>query len=186
MEKKYKNGDKHPAKDLVFWSYLANGAKEQWCSPKSYKNKIKKRKEYQKSEKGREYQRQWYLKNKEKKLNQGKVNLKKRGEQAPLRCLYSSAKSTCKRRRFKFLINVEFIEQLWVEQEGKCFYTGIEMKHSAFKKDPFQVSIDRVDSKKDYTEDNTVLCCQSINYAKNSYKVVEFTLFLEALKLINK
>ena len=56
------------------------------------------------------------------------------------------------------------------------------MKYIAFKKDPFQVSIDRSDSSKDYTEDNVVLCCQAVNYLKNDYTIEDFNNFLKELK----
>jgi hypothetical protein len=62
------------------------------------------------------------------------------------------------------------------------------MKYIAFNKNPFQVSIDRIESSKGYTKNNTVLCCQSINYMKNDYPIESFNLFFnslqDALKLI--
>ena len=63
------------------------------------------------------------------------------------------------------------------------------MKLTARQKDPYQVSIDRISSNLGYTEENTVLCCQAINYMKNDYSLEDFNLFKnslqEALKLIN-
>jgi hypothetical protein len=49
-------------------------------------------------------------------------------------------------------------------------------------KHPQHPSLDRIDSEKGYTKNNVVLCCQSINFAKHSYKVEEFLNFLKLIK----
>lgn len=68
---------------------------------------------------------------------------------------------------------------MYARQEGKCFYTGVDMIIGDFLRKP---SIDRVNSKKGYTTANTVLCCHSINLAKNSSGYEEFKNFLEEIK----
>ena len=56
------------------------------------------------------------------------------------------------------------------------------MKLTARQKDPYQVSIDRINSNLGYTEENTVLCCQAINYMKNDYSLKDFNLFKNSLQ----
>ena len=44
------------------------------------------------------------------------------------------------------------------------------------------LSIDRIDSNLGYSIENTVLCCQSINYMKNDYSLKDFNLFINSLQ----
>lgn len=67
---------------------------------------------------------------------------------------------------------------LYGKQQGKCYYTGIDMKIGDFLRKP---SIDRVNSLKGYTTANVVLCCHSINLAKNNSSEKEFKKFLKEL-----
>lgn len=77
-------------------------------------------------------------------------------------------------------VDKEFILNLWQKQEGKCFYTGVEMelgKHKE-KKDFYNanfnvISIDRFDSSKGYTKDNTILCCWGVNKMKQEMSYEE-------------
>ncbi len=97
--------------------------------------------------------------------------------------LFSSCRATaCKRKKItSFDITLETIRNLWSKQQGKCYYTGIEMILIARQKIPSQVSIDRIDSEKGYTIKNTVLCCQAINFCKNDYTPAQFNEFLEKI-----
>ena len=185
--KKYKRGDIHPETGKIFSHYRGNG-KEQWYSQEAWDKKIQRQKEFIKTDKSKEYQKQWYLKNKTKKLEQSKISSEKLVEEYPLKALLSSIKSGAKHRNLDFEIDYKFIQKLWKIQKGLCYYTKVPMKLTARKKDPYQVSIDRIDSSLGYTEKNTVLCCQAINYMKNDYSLEDFNLFKnslqEALKLI--
>ena len=181
MKHVYKRGYINNETGLIFSHYRGNG-KEQWYSQEAWDNRIKKQKEFIKTDKSKEYQKQWYLKNKDKKLKQSKVNSKKLVEEYPLRALLSSIKSGAKTRNLDFEITYKFIQELWVNQKGLCYYTNIPMKLTARQKNPYQVSIDRMDSSLGYTEENTVLCCQCVNYMKNDYLLKDFNLFIDSLK----
>lgn len=187
MKKIHKRGDVNSKTRMIFSHYKGNG-REQWYSKEVWDNKKQKQKEFIKTDKSKEYQKQWYLKNKAKKLKQSKINSKKLVEEYPLKALLSSIKSGAKNRNLDFEITYEFIQKLWVNQNGLCYYTNVPMKLIARQKNPYQVSIDRIDSSLGYTKENAVLCCQSINYMKNDYSLEDFNLFInslqEALKLI--
>lgn len=80
------------------------------------------------------------------------------------------------RRGFKWLLSREFVERLIKEN---CVYCG--SKPSNIKKTKNSIGnglvysgIDRVDSHKDYTEDNVVPCCRICNYAKSSMDLIKF------------
>ena len=186
-DNKFKRGYINPETGMIFSHYKGNG-KEQWYSQESWDKRIQKQKEFIKTNKSKEYQRQWYLKNKAKKLEQSKINNQKLVEEYPLKALLSSIKSGAKNRNLDFEIDYSFIQKLWDKQKTLCYYTKVQMKLTARQKDPYQVSIDRINSNLGYTEENTVLCCQAINYMKNDYSLEDFNLFKnslqEALKLI--
>lgn len=179
--KKYKRGDIHPETGKIFSHYKGNG-REQWYSQEAWDKRIQRQKEFNKTDRSKEYQKQWYLKNKAKKLKQSKINSKKLVEEYPLKALLSSIKSGAKNRKLDFEIDYEFIQKLWKIQKGLCYYTKVPMKLTARQKNPYQVSIDRIDSSLGYIKENTVLCCQSINYMKNDYSLKDFNLFINSLQ----
>lgn len=75
-------------------------------------------------------------------------------------------------------INAEFLRELLITQDNKCYYTGVFLE-KIDRNSPYIISVDRKDSSKRYTKDNVVLCCRSINYAKNNMDIDVFTSFLE-------
>ena len=79
-----------------------------------------------------------------------------------------SWKQSAKHRNIEWNLTLEFIESLPLI----CAYTGrqltLETNHIN------TISLDRIDNKKGYTEDNVVLCCVYINLAKNDLELNEF------------
>lgn len=62
------------------------------------------------------------------------------------------------------------IRDLYTQQQGKCYYTGLEMKLKCeTTRDPLMLSCDRLDSSKGYTRGNAVLCCYGINMLKGMH-----------------
>ena len=60
----------------------------------------------------------------------------------------------------------------WVAQKGKCAVTGMPLstvKGTQQVKNPWATSIDRVDHRKGYTDDNTRLVTHWYNNAKNTW-----------------
>lgn len=187
MEREWKYGDVNPETGLIYWS-KSNKDKtgHQWCSPEAFARRIDKRKEYQKSEQSKEYQKQWYQKNKLKSQEYSSKAYMKKREENPFIFLYYYAVQASKRktRILEIDITPDYVKELWEQQKGRCFYTGLPMIISPTKKSPFHPSIDRRECSKGYIKGNVVICCQSINYAKSNYSENEFKEFLEALKLI--
>jgi hypothetical protein len=80
---------------------------------------------------------------------------------------------------FIFSITKEFLIDLYNKQNGKCYYSDIKMRIEIEKRnrnnnDYYSLSVDRLDSLKGYTEDNTILCCSVINIMKNGLSEQEF------------
>lgn len=71
----------------------------------------------------------------------------------------------------------KFLFKLWIDQEGLCEYTKIEMTPKS--KQPNTVSVDRIYSidsngKAPYSKNNIVLCCNPINIMKNTFDPHDF------------
>lgn len=74
------------------------------------------------------------------------------------------------RREVEF--DLDWLEEQWHRQEGKCHYTGWNMQLSG----PLALkpTLERIDSSKPYLKDNVVLVCRQANWAKNNYTLQEF------------
>jgi hypothetical protein len=179
----WKRGDVNPETQMIFSHYRANG-KIQWYSIEAWNNRKLRQQEVNEKPETKKYFREWYIKNKKKHIEINKIATEKRKEEFPLRLLLSSIRSGAKKRKLIIDIDNAYILNLWNEQKGLCHYTNIPMKYVARNKNPFQVSIDRIDSSMGYIKGNVVLCCQAINYMKNDYSIVVFNEFLNMLKLI--
>jgi hypothetical protein len=96
-----------------------------------------------------------------------------------------------KRRKNKNLntdITINFLKNLWEEQKGICPYTNIPLnlmkhntKHHIY---PFYswASLDRIDSKIGYTQNNVEFVSLAINYMKNKYSKKQTIDFLNIIK----
>lgn len=75
----------------------------------------------------------------------------------------------------------ENLVDLWNNQKGLCYYTGIKM---SFCPDDAMhlVSVDRVDNKIGYEPENIVLCCCAFNALKFSYNHNGVIKFIEEIK----
>lgn len=66
-------------------------------------------------------------------------------------------------------------------QEGKCYYTNIDIIHNVGKVDYNSISIERLTPQYGYTKDNVVLCSFNINSFKGMMNEVEFKQFLTSI-----
>jgi hypothetical protein len=120
-------------------------------------------------EKARERDRIWASKNKEK------ISIKNKRRNANLTLdqkLISLVKTAEKRGTFKCFITVEHLHDVWQRQKGLCAYTKLPLSSEAHQLNT--VSLDRIDSDKDYTADNIQLVCVPINRMKLDYTESQF------------
>jgi hypothetical protein len=80
---------------------------------------------------------------------------------------------------FKWLLSRSFVETLIKEN---CFYCGSSPSNKKKTKNSIgdgllYSGIDRINSNKDYTEDNVVACCRICNYAKSNMTIEDFRLW---------
>jgi len=76
----------------------------------------------------------------------------------------------CKKRYREFNIDLQYLKELWEEQQGICPFSGIKLVLNAytniFKDQRYSASLDRIDSNKGYIKGNV----QVISYRANTMK----------------
>jgi hypothetical protein len=87
-----------------------------------------------------------------------------------------------KNRGFKHDLTVNDINEMFVKQNGLCYWFGVQLLPSEKHKHPQQPSLDRLDKNKGYTKDNVVLCCYSANIGRNENDVETWLMFIKSLK----
>lgn len=86
-------------------------------------------------------------------------------------------KKRAKQYEMLFDLDVEFVRELYTIQNGKCLLTDIDFdleQPQEMSMRPFSMSIDRIDSTKDYTKDNVRLVCAIVNFAINGFGIDSF------------
>ena len=81
-------------------------------------------------------------------------------------------KTAGERKNKNCFITVEHLHDVWQRQEGLCAYTKLPLSSEAHQLNT--VSLDRIDSDKDYTADNIQLVCVPINRMKLDYSEDQF------------
>lgn len=85
-------------------------------------------------------------------------------------------------RGYEWSVSYQDLEVLYAKQCGLCYYTGVplftEKRANKIAHLPESISLDRLDSAKGYTVENSVLCCRAINLAKNQWSTDQFSAFL--------
>ena len=89
--------------------------------------------------------------------------------------IYNDAIKNAKRRNIYFNIGKNDIIDIYNTQSSKCCITNINMKYSIMKErkeggphilNPYNMSIDRINSKKGYVKNNIQLVCAFVNRIK--------------------
>lgn len=98
-----------------------------------------------------------------------------------------SAKTRAKIKKIEFNLTEEIILSKLNEQNNKCFYSGVdlltinEMENNWKCGNIHTLSIDRINSKLGYTEDNIVLASSVVNSMKNELTTTEFLNIIELI-----
>jgi hypothetical protein len=89
---------------------------------------------------------------------------------------FNIAKRRSRKYNRDFDLTLEFLEELWIKQNGKCAATGLildtkylQTKKQKKNKNPYQASLDRIDNSKGYTKDNIRFVCYMFNIARNDF-----------------
>lgn len=82
------------------------------------------------------------------------------------------AKHRAIRKGFEFTITDEIVEEILKQQNGKCYFTNIELTFNTH--DWSSLSIDRINNDLGYTKENIVLTTKFVNTSKNTQTNQEF------------
>jgi hypothetical protein len=86
------------------------------------------------------------------------------GFEREIKEIYRSMKNNCEKRKVKINITQEYMLELYKKQNGICAYTGRKMNVETNSMN--KMSLDRIDSSKDYEEGNVVWCIWASNNMK--------------------
>lgn len=90
-------------------------------------------------------------------------------------------KNFSNRSKLDQLPSVQEIIQMYMNQNGFCFYCGITFDFMEGNRNPDALSVDRIDSKLSYNMENILLSCYFCNRAKNLNSI---KLFILSMKLL--
>ena len=94
----------------------------------------------------------------------------------------SDSKRRAAKMSFTHTLSLRDLARIWLEQEGKCYLTGCVMtitRGSSWEKNPYGVSIDRINNDIGYTKENIRLLCHWANNAKSTYNDAMFKSFVQ-------
>jgi len=111
--------------------------------------------------------------------NNGKNNSKFTGHEEILGSKWSAYKAGAKKRNLEFNLDIKDAWELFIKQDKKCFFTGLDIffgrTNTDFKNNT--ASLDRKDSSKGYTIDNVVWVHKKVNIMKMDLDIDEFLFF---------
>jgi hypothetical protein len=120
----------------------------------------------------------------------GKDNPRFTGYEEMQGAYLTAVKSQAKRRGIEFDISYELLWDIFLKQERKCAYSGIEIFFSRSNLEHINgdatASIDRIDSSIGYVEGNVQWVHKRINIMKGNMSNEEFLDFCEAVTFKNK
>jgi hypothetical protein len=98
---------------------------------------------------------------------------------------YSMGRNSVSNRPVKQnLLTVELLQKKFKEQNGCCYWSGLSMDQSNnfIKHHPLAISCERLDNKKDYTEENVVLTLRLFNLGRMAFPADDFLEVILQLK----
>lgn len=131
------------------------------------------------------YREQWSLNRPHQKDTKNR-KLRKQKVSGRTTELLAGAKSRAKRKNITFEL-----DRNWIEDKlkiGTCELTGLKFDFSLptqKRSNPFAPSLDRIDSLKGYTKENTRLVLNSVNMALNEFGLEHLILISKAIVLNN-
>lgn len=88
---------------------------------------------------------------------------------------WCTIKNSAEKRNIEFNITIEEAWDLYINQNGKCAISGIDIRFGrTHDVDTKNASLDRIDSSKPYTKENCQWVDININYMKNNLEEIEF------------
>ena len=95
--------------------------------------------------------------------------------------LLFSARRRARNKEIGFSISRDWIEDTAISNKLRCHRTGIPFDFSGESLHPFQMSLDRLDSRGAYSPDNVEVVCLMYNLCKSTRSYEEVMVFARAL-----
>lgn len=89
-----------------------------------------------------------------------------------------------RKRSLGFDLDTDFLLELFHLQEGRCYYTNVELEWESFGKgtaSPNSMTVDRRDPSRGYVRDNVVLCTYLCNTMKSDLQEQDFYSLCQAV-----
>ena len=102
--------------------------------------------------------------------------------------LLKRTKSACRDRGLAFALADDDVLESYLVQEGKCALSGVRMsieKGTKARRTHTAISIDRINSERNYTRDNIQLVCAVVNVMKTDMSVEELRFWCAQIVLTN-
>jgi len=91
-------------------------------------------------------------------------------------------KTSADSRGIEFNLSLKRVRQLL--NTKRCFISGVKLNR--IQQDPNQLTFDRLDNSKGYTDDNVVACSLRVNRLKDSLTIEDITMLYMAVQKKNK
>lgn len=95
--------------------------------------------------------------------------------------LERGARSRAKKAGRRHTLPAGWAAETFERQEARCHATGLPIRISEKKHDPWAASIERLDPSQGYTPENCVLTCYIYNCAKNQFSEADLTKLCRAI-----
>lgn len=90
-------------------------------------------------------------------------------------------KASCKRKSIEFNLTKEYIEAMYFSQNGRCFYTDVEMEwRYGNQLQRHSISVDKICPDVGYIQGNVVLCSHKANSIKSDLTMEELKSWMPA------
>ena len=122
-----------------------------------------------------------YKRNKRKDISYKKEESIKQKERR-VRLWQNTLIHDCKSRKLEIDIDVDYVNELFQKQKGKCYWFGVDLIPNINRKHPQQPSLDRLNNKLGYIKGNVVLSCYSANIGRNENEEKTWTEFIKQIK----
>jgi len=120
-----------------------------------------------------------------KKLQYLKRRVNGRGKRDVNRLLlerWHGIKERAAKKNYTVDFNWGFLKELWEKQKGLCAISKIEMTFEMNNgRIPTNVSVDKINSKDNYTKDNIQLVCMAVNQMKNDLTIEQLLYFCKEI-----
>ncbi len=143
----------------------------------------------------KQYRKNYHIKNKEQTHAKQKIYYKNNrqevlqyqknyyhSENGKINSMYNTAKRRASKKKIEFSLTKEWITQQLIAQKFCCILTDIPFvfNETNSQLNPFIPSLDRINSSKGYTQDNTRIVCSIINLSLNEFGEQTFRQICEA------